>query len=80
MPSSAMHATSDIDTGAQLVIMSGIVRFSTPTGLVGRGVGLLTAEGPAPAVTAVLLTPRDSRADWLRAGQALHRLLLHAAQ
>jgi hypothetical protein len=27
----------------------------------------------------VLLTPRDSRADWLRAGQALYRLLLHAA-
>ena len=33
----------------------------------------------APAVTAVLLTPGDGRADWLRAGQALHRLLLHAA-
>lgn len=63
-----------------LVIMLLVVRFSTPTGLVGRGVGLLTAEGPAPAVTAVLLTPRDSRADWLRAGQALHRLLLHAVQ
>jgi hypothetical protein len=45
----------------------------------GRGVGLLTAEGPGPAVTAVLLTPGDSRADWLRAGQALHRFLLHAA-
>ena len=29
--------------------------------------------------TAVLLTPGDSRADWLRAGQALHRLLAHAA-
>ncbi len=45
----------------------------------GRGLGLLTAEGPDPAVTAVLLTPGDSRADWLCAGQALHRLLLHAA-
>ena len=47
----------------------------------GRGLGLL-ADGPdpsAPAVTAVLLTPGDGRADWLRAGQALHRLLLHAA-
>ena len=45
----------------------------------GRGLGLLPAGGPPPAVTAVLLTPRDGRADWLRAGQALHRLLAHAA-
>jgi hypothetical protein len=27
----------------------------------------------------VLLTRSDHRADWLRAGQALYRLLLHAA-
>jgi len=27
----------------------------------------------------VLVTPADGRADWLRAGQALHRLLAHAA-
>jgi Nitroreductase family len=45
----------------------------------GRGLGLLADGGPPPAVTAVLLTPGDSRADWLRAGQALHRLLAHAA-
>jgi hypothetical protein len=45
----------------------------------GRGLGLLPASGPAPAVTAVLLTPGDGRADWLHAGQALHRLLVHAA-
>jgi hypothetical protein len=45
----------------------------------GRSLGLLSAGGPVPAVTAVLLTPGDSRADWLRAGQALYRLLLHAA-
>ena len=45
----------------------------------GRGLGLLTGGGsPAPA-TAVLLTTRDGRMDWLRAGQALYRLLLHAA-
>ncbi len=30
-------------------------------------------------MTAVLLTRDDRRADWLRAGQALHRMLLHAA-
>jgi len=46
----------------------------------GRGLGLLPEEeGPPPAATAVLLTPGDSRTDWLHAGQALHRLLLHAA-
>jgi nitroreductase len=44
-----------------------------------RGLGLLTAAGPPAAATAVLVTPSDSRADWLRAGQALHRLLAHAA-
>ena len=31
------------------------------------------------AATAVLVTPGDGRADWLRAGQALHRVLAHAA-
>lgn len=45
----------------------------------GRGFGLADPDGPAPAVTAVLLTSGDTRADWLRAGQGLHRLLLHAA-
>lgn len=43
-----------------------------------RGMGTLSQTG-APAATAVLVTPGDSRADWLRAGQALHRVLLHAA-
>ena len=45
----------------------------------GRGLGLITAGGPAAPVTAVLATRGDRRRDWLRAGQALHRLLLHAA-
>ena len=45
----------------------------------GRGLGQLTGCGLPPPVTAILLTSGDSRADWLRAGQALHRLLLHAA-
>jgi hypothetical protein len=45
----------------------------------GRGLGLLTAGGPPAAATAVLVTRGDSRADWLRTGQALHRLLAHAA-
>ncbi len=48
----------------------------------GRHLGLLPGLGPddpPPAATAVLVTPGDSRADWLRAGQALHRVLAHAA-
>src|SRR5262249_17694847 len=45
----------------------------------GRGLGLLPGGGPPPAATAVLLTTGDAPADWLRAGQALHRLLAHAA-
>ena len=35
--------------------------------------------GVAPSATAVLSTAGDTPADWLRAGQALHRLLLRAA-
>jgi hypothetical protein len=45
----------------------------------GRGLGLLPGGGAPPAATAVLLTAGDRRADWLRAGQALQRILLHAA-
>jgi hypothetical protein len=45
----------------------------------GRGIGQLPPDGPGPAATAILLTSADTRADWLRAGQALHRLLAHAA-
>jgi hypothetical protein len=45
----------------------------------GRGLGLLPTDGPAPPVTAVLFTADDGEEDWLHAGQALHRLLLHAA-
>jgi hypothetical protein len=35
--------------------------------------------GHPPSVTAVLTTAGDSPADWIRAGQALHKILLHAA-
>jgi len=45
----------------------------------GRSLGYLAADGPPPAATAVLLTPGDTRADWLCAGQALHRVLADAA-
>jgi hypothetical protein len=49
----------------------------------GRGWGTaITAEpvrGRRPPTTAVLTTAGDEPIDWLHAGQALHRLLLHAA-
>jgi hypothetical protein len=45
----------------------------------GRGLGRLPAGGPSAPVTAVLATAGDGEEDWLRAGQALHRLLLRAA-
>lgn len=43
-----------------------------------RGFGLMSADGPAAPVTAVLLTAGDGEREWLQAGQALNRLLLHA--
>jgi len=45
----------------------------------GRGLGRLSASGPTAPVTAALFTSSDGEQDWLEAGQALHRLLLHAA-
>ena len=45
----------------------------------GRGWAAATAEGAPPAATAVLTTAADTPVDWLQAGQALQRLLLHAA-
>ncbi len=45
----------------------------------GRGLARLPGGGAPPAATAIVLTAGDRRADWLRAGQALQRLLLHAA-
>jgi hypothetical protein len=41
--------------------------------------GELPVGGALPSATAVLTTAGDEPADWLRAGQALHRMLLHAA-
>jgi hypothetical protein len=48
----------------------------------GRHVGLLpppSPDEPPPRATGVLVTAGDQRIDWLRAGQALHRVLAHAA-
>jgi hypothetical protein len=41
--------------------------------------GTELAGGSAPPVTAILTSSGDTPADWIRAGQALHRILLHAA-
>ncbi|MDX6337714.1 MAG: hypothetical protein QOG05_5054 [Streptosporangiaceae bacterium] len=45
----------------------------------GRGEGQVEAGGRPPSATAILVTAGDTPADWLRAGQALNRVLVHAA-
>ena len=45
----------------------------------GRGWGALAVDGQPAAATVVLATAGDGPADWLCAGQALHRVLLRAA-
>jgi hypothetical protein len=77
VPAHALPSAADWRSGRQSGRRSGRLRQRDFD--LGRGLGLLPVDGPVPAVTAVLLTPGDSRADWLRAGQALYRLLLHAA-
>jgi Nitroreductase family len=46
----------------------------------GQGTGDLATEPPAPPATAALVTAADTANDWLRAGQALNRLLLRATR
>jgi hypothetical protein len=69
VPASALTTTADQHRG----------RLPQRDFDLGRGLGRLDPGGPAPAATAVLATPGDDRGDWLCAGQALHRVLLHAA-
>jgi nitroreductase len=45
----------------------------------GRGEGQLEAGGLPPSATAILVTAGDTPTDWLRAGQALNRMLVDAA-
>jgi nitroreductase len=45
----------------------------------GRHTGRLQVGGPPSAMTAILITAGDTPVDWLRAGQALNRMLIHAA-
>ncbi len=69
VPASAFPATADHHRG----------RLPQRDFDLGRGLGQLEPGGPPPAATAVLGTPGDDRGDWLCAGQALHRILAHAA-
>jgi antitoxin (DNA-binding transcriptional repressor) of toxin-antitoxin stability system len=45
----------------------------------GRGWGFPPSGGPPAPVTAVMVTPGEDQESWLRAGQALQRILLRAA-
>jgi hypothetical protein len=45
----------------------------------GRDTGRLDRAGPPPAVSAILITAVDTPASWMRAGQALNRMLIRAA-
>jgi hypothetical protein len=45
----------------------------------GRGWGFAPSGGPAAPVTAVLVAAGEDEQSWLRAGQALQRILLRAA-
>jgi nitroreductase len=45
----------------------------------GRGWGLMPSGGPPAPVTAVMVAPGENEQSWLRAGQALQRILLRAA-
>jgi hypothetical protein len=69
VPASAFPATADHRRG----------RLPQRDFDLGRGLGQLDPYGPAPAATALLVTPGDNRGDWLCAGQALHRILARAA-
>lgn len=69
VPPTAFSATSDGHRG----------RLAQRDFDLGRNFGQVDADGPAPAATAVLLTPGDNVSDWICAGQALHRVLARAA-
>ncbi len=45
----------------------------------GRDTGRLDRAGPPPAASAILVTAADTPTGWVRAGQALNRMLIRAA-
>ena len=73
--------------GATLALVDRAMAYEQLAAIIGAAgrrqdldpVSRAEVTGGPPATTAVLLTAGDGRADWLRAGQALHRLLAHAA-
>ena len=71
-------ARDGVPAAARTVAAAGTPRARMPQRDFGAP-GTELADGAPPAVTAVLTTPGDTVADWLRAGMALQRLLLHAA-
>jgi nitroreductase len=71
-------ARDGVPAAARTLAAEGTLRARMPRRDFGAP-GTELADGAPPAVTVVLTTPGDSAADWLRAGMALQRLLLHAA-
>jgi nitroreductase len=69
VPAHAFLATSGRETG----------RLPQRDFDLGRGWGIRASGGPPAPVTAVMVTPGEDEESWLRAGQALQRLLLRAA-
>jgi len=72
VPASAIMRPSDLRPGPASALVQRDLDL-------GRCIGEVVPDGPPPAATAILLTAADTRADWIRAGQALHRLLARAA-
>jgi hypothetical protein len=77
------EARDGVPARARLTDLPGSDVGATRSGrFAGRDFGLPGTEehgGQPPSATAVLLTPGDGVTDWLRAGQALDRILLRAA-
>ncbi|WP_405521736.1 hypothetical protein OG426_01240 [Streptomyces canus] len=69
VPVAACHAHPDLTRLAGRDYLGLSRRYTVPERRRGAGTGIV----------AVLCTPYDHRADWLLAGQALQRVLLHAA-
>ena len=76
VPASAYTAVPDGETDAPEGWDGALTRRDFDQ---GRGEGQLEADAVPPSATAILVTAADTPTDWLRAGQALNRVLVHAA-
>ena len=76
VPASAYTAVPDGETDAPAGWDGALTRRDFDQ---GRGEGQLEAGAVPPPATAILVTAADTPTDWLRAGQALNRVLVHAA-